>query len=106
MSAQSDTTTPGGDGQNAGPTNAPVMRVTTRPVEIGVVAIDERARPATELMPDDFEVYDSGRKRQLKFFSRYNGTQLVKLNPGTPDQNFAPIQSGSADNDQQRARLP
>ncbi len=45
------------------------LKVTTRLVDIGLVAIDKKGRPVTDLKPDDFEIYDGKTKRDVRFFS-------------------------------------
>lgn len=49
------------------------LRVTTRLVDVDVVALDKKGRPVTDLKPDDFEIYDNGRKQSVRFFSKTGG---------------------------------
>lgn len=44
------------------------LRVTTRLVDVGVVALDKKGHPVTDLKPEDFEIYDNGRKQTAQFF--------------------------------------
>jgi VWFA-related protein len=37
---------------------------------VGVVAYDKKGHPVTDLKADDFEVYDNGRKQEVRFFSQ------------------------------------
>ena len=46
-----------------------VLRTTARLVDVGVVAYDKKGYPVVDLNPDDFQIFDNGRKQQLKFFS-------------------------------------
>jgi len=46
------------------------LRVISRLVDVGVVAFDKKGHPITDLTPDNFEVYDNGRKQTVRFFSR------------------------------------
>ena len=52
--------------------NAPKfsLSVTTRIVDVSVSAFDKKGEPITNLTPDDFQVFDSGRKVRLRSFSR------------------------------------
>jgi VWFA-related protein len=53
-------------------TGAP-LRVTARLVDVGVVAYDKKGHPVTDLKPEDFEIFDNGRKQEVRFFSRAGG---------------------------------
>ena len=46
------------------------LRVTSRLVDVGVVALDKKGRPVTNLNEDNFEVYDDGRKQTVRLFQR------------------------------------
>jgi VWFA-related protein len=50
------------------------LRVTARLVDIGVVAYDKKGHPVTNLKPEDFEIFDNGRKQEVRFFNRTGGT--------------------------------
>lgn len=52
-------------GQQATPT----LRTTTRLVDVSLVAYDKKGRPVTDLKADDLEVYDNGRKEEIRFFN-------------------------------------
>ena len=39
------------------------LRVISRLVDVGVVAFDKKGHPVTDLTPENFEVYDDGRKQ-------------------------------------------
>ncbi len=56
------------------------LKVTSRLVDIGLVATDKKGHPVTDLKPGDFEVYDGGRKQEIRFFAA----------PPTPAQTAAP----------------
>jgi VWFA-related protein len=45
------------------------LRVTSRLVEVSVIALDRKGHPVTDLTAQDFELYDNGRKLELKSFS-------------------------------------
>jgi VWFA-related protein len=46
------------------------LRLTTRVVEVNIAAFDKKGQPIVDLKPEDFEIYDSGQKRNLSSFSR------------------------------------
>ncbi len=46
------------------------LQVTTRLVDVGVTAYDKKNHPITDLNPEDFEIYDNGRKQTIRFFNR------------------------------------
>ena len=54
------------------------LRVTTRLVDVDVVALDKKGRPVMDLKPDDFEVYDNGRKQAIRFFSWAGGASVTE----------------------------
>lgn len=45
------------------------LKVTSRLVDVGVVAYDKKGRPVNDLKAEDFELYDNGRKQDIHFFS-------------------------------------
>jgi VWFA-related protein len=45
------------------------LHVTTRLVDVGVVAYDKKGHPVTDLKREDFEIYDNGRKQIVQYFS-------------------------------------
>lgn len=63
------------------------LRVTTRLVDVDVVAVDKKGRPVTGLKPEDFEIYDNGRRQSVRFFSQAGGASATQAaeTPGQPD---------------------
>ncbi len=49
------------------------LRVTARSVDVGLVALDKKGHPVTDLKAEDFEIYDNGRKQDVRFFSQATG---------------------------------
>lgn len=45
------------------------LRVTSRLVDVGVVAFDKKGRPVTDLKPEDFQVFDDGRRQSVRSFT-------------------------------------
>lgn len=48
---------------------APVLRTTTRLVQLNVVVLDSHKRPVSDLSQSDFEVFDNSRDQKLSHFS-------------------------------------
>jgi VWFA-related protein len=53
-----------------GPAGGFSIKVVSRLVDVGIVAYDKKGHPITDLKADDFEVYDNGRKQEVRFFSQ------------------------------------
>lgn len=49
--------------------DVPVIRTTTRLVQLNVVVLDNHRRPVSDLSRDDFEVFDNAREQKLSLFS-------------------------------------
>ena len=49
--------------------DVPVIRTTSRLVQLNVVVLDNHRRPVNDLSRDDFEVFDNGREQKLSHFS-------------------------------------
>lgn len=45
------------------------LKVTSRLVDVPVVALDKKGKPVTDLKPEEFEIYDNGRKTDVRFFT-------------------------------------
>jgi VWFA-related protein len=56
-----------------GPNSGFSIKVTTRLVDVGIVAYDKKGRPVTDLKAEDFELYDNGRKQEIHFFTPAGG---------------------------------
>ncbi len=50
--------------------NGFTLRINSHLVDIGVVALDKKGRPVTDLKPEDFEIYDNGVKQELRTFEQ------------------------------------
>jgi VWFA-related protein len=62
------------------------LHVTTRLVDVGVMAVDKKGHPVTDLKPEDFEIYDNGRKQTVRFFSEASGAAAEGLTKATEEQ--------------------
>ena len=83
-----------GDAANAAPaSNANAigftLKVTTRMVDLGLIATDKRGKPITDLRQDEIEIYDNGRKQQLAAFQHANPGAAAPQ-PAQPSQPSEP----------------
>jgi VWFA-related protein len=65
------------------------LRTTTRLVDVTLVAYDKKGRPVTDLKADDLEVYDNGRKAEIRFFNSAAESEPSPDNPGQEHQEDA-----------------
>ena len=59
------------------------LKVTSRLVDVGIVAYDKKNRPVTDLKASDFEVYDNGQKQEIRSFSQ-DAAQAATAQEATP----------------------
>ena len=50
-------------------TSGYTLKVSTRLVDVSIVAYDKKGHPIKDLKQEEIEVYDNGRKQELRFFS-------------------------------------
>ncbi len=66
------------------------LKLTSRLVDVGIVVYDKKGHPVKDLKPEDFEVYNNGRKQDLRFFSQFAGQAAAPLPADlTPDRTFS-----------------
>lgn len=46
------------------------LRTTSRLVDVALIAYDKKGHLVTDLKPEDLEVYDNGRRQQIRFFNQ------------------------------------
>ncbi len=56
----------------------PVIKVSTRLIQVGVVAHDREGNPVGDLQKGDFEIFDDGKRRDAAFFSSELRAQRVE----------------------------
>lgn len=64
------------------------VKLTSRLVDVGIVAYDKKNHPVTDLKLEDFEVYDNGRKQQVRFFSQFASEAAPPTAP-TPEHAYS-----------------
>ena len=65
------------------------LRTTARLVDVGVVASDKKGHPVTDLKPADFEIYDNGRKQEVRYFSQAAGAASQPPEQAAAEPNHA-----------------
>lgn len=73
------------------------LRTTSRLVDFAVVAFDKKQRPITDLKPGDLEIYDDGRKQEVKFFSQAGSGDAAAQHPASNPGPLTPETVGSQD---------
>jgi VWFA-related protein len=69
MEVKAAASLPGMEADSASPASSSfTLKVTTRMVDLGLVALDKHNKPITDLKQDEIEVYDNGRKQQVVSF--------------------------------------
>jgi VWFA-related protein len=69
------------------------LRVTTRLVDVGVVALDKKGRSVTDLKPEDFQVFDNGRKQTVRSFSGPGASLSGETGPGPSEPTSAAVET-------------
>jgi VWFA-related protein len=65
------------------------LKLTSRLVDVGIVAWDKKGHPVKDLKAEDFELYDNGKKQDLRFFTQF-ASDAPAATPGTPpDRSFS-----------------
>jgi VWFA-related protein len=79
-----ETSVAGGDPAAVAKANNFTLKANTRLVNVGLVATDKHGKPITDLKLDEIEVYDNGRKQQLRQFRQpATGDNSVKAAAAT-----------------------
>jgi VWFA-related protein len=66
------------------------LKLSSRLVDVGIVASDKRGHPVKDLRPEDFEVYDNGRKQDVRFFAQFASEAAATAPAGAPpDRTFS-----------------
>ena len=53
------------------------LKVTSRLVDVGLVAFDKKGHPVTDLKASDLEIYDNGHKQEIRSFAQAGGPAPV-----------------------------
>ena len=87
-------------GQAPGNIETPVIKVTTRLVEVNVVVHNKKGEPVGDLTKDDFALFDQGQAQKILFFSKQTSdappADLPPLAPGVVSNRYTNFTSGGA----------
>jgi len=73
------------------------LKVTTRLVNLALVASDKHGKPITDLKQEEIEIYDNGRKQQLHAFHHSVPGTLIVPAPSEPSDTFTNAVSAAQD---------
>ena len=65
------------------------LKVNARLVDVNIVVYDKKGHPVKDLKAEDFEVYDTGRRQEIRFFSQLT-SQAPPAAPAAPVSGEAP----------------
>ncbi|HWE85685.1 MAG TPA: VWA domain-containing protein [Terracidiphilus sp.] len=65
------------------------LKITSHLVDVGAIVFDKHGHPVTDLKPEDFELYDDGQKRDIRFFTAAQ-PEAPAAAPATTFTNRAP----------------
>jgi VWFA-related protein len=74
------------------------LRTTARLVDVGVVAYDKKGHPVTDLKPEDFEIYDNGRRQEIRFLGQAATESALSHPSGDSATSIAPAQPEYSNN--------
>jgi len=66
------------------------LQVTTRLVNLGLIAVDKHGKPVNDLKPEEIEIYDNGRKQRISAFRHNNpaASTTQTTQPSEPELTF------------------
>jgi VWFA-related protein len=64
------------------------LKLSSRLVDVGVVAWDKKGHPVTDLKAEDIEIYDNGHKQDLRFFTQFSSGAAPSAAANTPKDTF------------------
>ncbi|MGA2049164.1 MAG: VWA domain-containing protein [Terracidiphilus sp.] len=65
------------------------LKLTSRLVDVGIVAWDKKGHPVKDLKQEDFEIYDNGHKQDLRFFSQFSTDAPATAPDAGPNRSFS-----------------
>ena len=65
------------------------LKMSSRLVDVGIVAWDKKGHPVKDLKSDDFEVYDNGHKQDVHFFSEFSSDASAAPAVPAPQRTFS-----------------
>jgi len=77
----------------AAPADRPVLRTTTRLIQVSVVAHDSHGNPITDLRQEDFRLFDNGQEEKISFFSKDSSEVVPESAPALPPDTWSNVAS-------------
>jgi VWFA-related protein len=68
------------------------IKVTSRLVDVGVVATDKKGHPIKDLKVSDFEIYDNGQKQEIRSFTEFSSPPAAQPTATTPSPSPTPLE--------------
>ncbi len=65
------------------------LKLASRLVDVGIVAWDKKGHPVKDLKAEDFEIYDNGRKQDLRFFTEFSADSSAPAPDARPQRTFS-----------------
>ena len=65
------------------------LKLASRLVDVGIVAWDKKGHPVKDLKAEDFELYDNGRKQDLRFFTQFSADASAPAPDAAPQRTFS-----------------
>ena len=75
------------------PPATPVVRITTRLVQVSVVAHDGHGNPIADLTQEDFRLFDNGQEQKIAFFSKDSSEVRAGSAPTLPPDTWSNVSS-------------
>jgi VWFA-related protein len=69
----------------------PVVRITTRLVQVSVVAHDGHGNPVADLTQEDFRLFDNGQEQKISFFSKDSSEVRAGTTPALPPDTWSNV---------------
>jgi VWFA-related protein len=65
------------------------LKLSSRLVDVGIVAFDKKGHPVKDLKAEDIEIYDNGRKQDLRFFTQFESDAPTTESSDASDRTFS-----------------
>jgi VWFA-related protein len=65
------------------------LKLTSRLVDVGIVAYDKKGHPVKDLKTEDFEIYDNGQKQEVRFFTPFSTEATAPAADPGSDHSFS-----------------
>ncbi|HUD14053.1 MAG TPA: hypothetical protein VMQ56_10400 [Terracidiphilus sp.] len=98
MTVTADNGVPGEADNPAQPQTTDIqLKLTSRLVDVGIVAWDKKGHPVKDLKQEDFEIYDNGHKQDLRFFTQFSSDAPAAAADAAPNRSYFDRRNGHPD---------